>query len=167
MASITVAQTQGLWAVNRPGATSVIAILRFVITLVLLVTLTQPLGVVGPAIALLAGYLTVIILSGVTLRPFLARPARATWPLRERAALLAAYAAGFAAAHGTEQLFPSTLGVMLCMVTATVAYSLTFTVFGGFNPRDRHRIGEVAERLRAKLSERGRSAGVEPLDDPQ
>jgi O-antigen/teichoic acid export membrane protein len=151
MASITVAQTQALWAVNKPGFTSLIAIARLAITICLLILLTPPLGVTGPALSLLAGYLVVIVLSGLVLRPFLKRPVRATWPLGERFALLAAYAAGFAAAHGTERLFPSTAGVVLCLATGTLAYAGAFLLFGGLNDRDRHRLGDALAELQTRI----------------
>jgi O-antigen/teichoic acid export membrane protein len=165
LASVTVAQTQALWAVDRPGWTSMVAIARFAITLALLIVLTPKIGVVGPAIALLSGYLVVIVLSGVALRPFLARPMRATWSLRERFALVVAYAAGFAAAHGTEQIIHHVIGVLLCMVAAAGAYSLTFFLCGGLNHRDRHRLAELVDRLRSR-ARRGdrRPLDAQPLD---
>jgi O-antigen/teichoic acid export membrane protein len=150
MASITVAQTQALWAVNRPGYTSVVAIVRLAITIGLLIALTPTLGVLGPAISLLAGYLAVVVLSGVALRAVLKRPVRATWPLRERFALIAAYAAGFAAAHGAERLAPSPAVVVLCFAAGTFAYAAAFLLLGGLNNRDRHRLAELLARLRAR-----------------
>jgi O-antigen/teichoic acid export membrane protein len=155
MASITVAQTQALWAVNRPGLTSVIALVRLTITIGLLVALTPSMGVVGPAIALLAGYLAVIVLSGIALRPILQRPLRATWPIRERLALVVAYAAGFAAARAMESVTPSIAGVIACVAAGTLAYAAAFLLLGGVNERDRHRLAELADRLPL----RGRSAG--------
>lgn len=155
MASITVAQTQALWAVNRPGLTSVIAIVRLVITIGLLVALTPSMGVVAPAIALLAGYVAVIVLSGIALRPALKRPLRATWPIRERLALVAAYAAGFAAARAMESVTPSIAGVIVCVCVGALAYVAAFLLLGGINDRDRHRLAELVDRFPL----RGRSAG--------
>jgi O-antigen/teichoic acid export membrane protein len=152
MASITVAQTQALWAVNRPGLTSAIAIARLVVTIGLLIALTPTLGIVGPAIALLAGYLVVIVLSGIALRPSLKRPVRATWSLRERFALIAAYASGFGAAHWVESLTPSVpAGVILCVAAGALAYAVAFLLLGGLNDRDRHRLAELPPRLRARI----------------
>jgi O-antigen/teichoic acid export membrane protein len=120
----------------------VIAFVRLAITLALLVTLTPTIGITGPAIALLAGYVAVIVLSGLSLRPSLTRPLRATWPLRERAALLAAYCAGFAVAHVIEHAVPSTGGMLLSLIAGTTAYLLAFAVGGGVNARDRRRLTE-------------------------
>jgi O-antigen/teichoic acid export membrane protein len=149
LASISVTQTQALWATNRPGQTSVIAIARLLLTIVLLVVLTPSIGIVGPAIALLAGYLVVIVLSGIALRSFLTRPLRATWPLRERLALVAAYAAGFAAAKLAEHAFPSIAGLPFCLAAGTVAYAAVFLACGGINSRDRRRVIDALDMARS------------------
>jgi O-antigen/teichoic acid export membrane protein len=164
LASVTSTQTQALWATNRPGLTSVIAGVRLLITIVLLVVLTPSIRMVGPAIALLAGYLAVVILSGIALRPSLARPLRTTWPLRERFALLAAYAGGFAAAHGVEHLFPSIAGLLLCFLAGTVAYGGLLLLCGGFNLRDRHRLAEIVASLRARRAQAGTQGLPLPSD---
>jgi O-antigen/teichoic acid export membrane protein len=157
LASITVTQTQALWAINRPGLTSVIAIVRLAITLALLIVLTPRIGITGPAIAVVVGYLAVIALSGLGLRPSLARPLRATWPLRERAALLASYAAGFGAAHAVEHAVPSTGGMLLALVIGTAAYGGAFVICGGVNGRDRRRLVDAITLIRAR-----RTRGTSP-----
>jgi O-antigen/teichoic acid export membrane protein len=154
LASVTATQTQALWATNRPGRTSVIAFVRLAVTIVLLVLLTPSIGITGPAIALLAGYLASAALGGGALRPSLARPLRATWPVRERFALVAAYAIGFAAAHVTEHVAPSTAGLLLCLLAGTVAYAGLFFVCGGINGRDRHRLSEIMGRMRSRAARR-------------
>jgi O-antigen/teichoic acid export membrane protein len=162
LASITFTQTQALWATNRPGRTSLIAMVRLVITITLLVVLTPSIGIIGPAIALLAGYLAVTVLSGIALRPSLTRPLRATWPLRERFALGAAYAAGFAAAHMTEHAAPSTAGLLLCLLAGTVAYAAVFLVCGGINLRDRGRLAEIIGWVRSHRERRAISQQPQP-----
>jgi len=148
LASVTVTQTQALWATSQPGRTSVIAIIRLLITIVLLVVLTPKIGIVGPAIALLAGYLSSILWGSIALRPTLTRPLRATWPLREQLALIVAYAIGFATAHIIEHTYPSTVGLLLCLFASTIAYAVTFFVCGGINARDRHRLTETISGTR-------------------
>lgn len=162
LASVTVAQTQALWAVDKPGATSVIAIVRLVVTIGLLIALTGPLGIVGPAIALLAGFVLVIVLSGWELRHHLARPAHKTWPRREQLALLVAYAAGFAAARGSERLFTGILGVVPCLAAGSLAFALAFVLLGGLNRRDRERLEDLAGRLRGGRRRRGELGEVRP-----
>jgi O-antigen/teichoic acid export membrane protein len=163
LASITVTQTQVLWATNKPGQSSVIAMVRLVITLVLLVVLTPPLGITGPAIALLAGYVAIIVLYGVALRPSLTRPLRVTWPLRERLALLLSYVAGFAAARAVEFAIPSLPGLPLCLAAGVVVYTVAFVVCGGINARDRHRLTETLKWARARRA-RGSVQLAEPSE---
>lgn len=154
MASITLTQTQALWATNRPGRTSLIALARLAATIALLVVLTPRLGINGPAIALLAGYLVAIVLNGIALAPSLARPLRATWPLRERLALAGAYASGFGAARWMEHLFPSIAGLLLCILAGVATYASAFVVCGGINLRDQGRLSEVIDRVRSKRGQR-------------
>jgi O-antigen/teichoic acid export membrane protein len=149
LASITLTQTQALWATNRPGRTSVIAIVRLVVTMTLLVALTPRIGIVGPALALLAGYVAVVALSSFALRPSLSRPLRTTWPRLERLALLAAYGAGFAAAHETERAVPSLAGLALSLVAGAAAYIVVFLASRGLNGRDRQRLSQARIRVRA------------------
>lgn len=157
LASVTATQTQALWATNQPGRTSVIAIMRLLTTIALLVVLTPRLNIVGPAIALLAGYLLVIALSGIALRAFMARPLRATWPLGERFALVSAYVAGFAAAHMSEQAAPSTAGLLLSLPVGTVTYAAAFFVCRGINVRDRRRLIEIVGQARSWREQRATS----------
>lgn len=150
LAAVTVTQTQALWATNRPGLTSVIALARLAATLILLVLLTPMIGMTGPAIALLTGYLAVILLYGIALRPSMSRPLRATWPLHERFALLVAYAAGFAAAHAVEFAIPSLPGMPLCLAAGAVGYAAAFVLCGGINARDRSRLTDAVGWARSR-----------------
>lgn len=153
LASVSVTQTQALWAVNRPGLTSLIALVRLVVTVALLVALTPIMEIAGPALALLVSYLVVIVFSGLALRHHLARPLRATWPRRERLALVVAYAAGFAAAHAVERALPSTVALPLCLLAGGLAYVAALLLCGGLNERDRTRLGELGAWLRRRLGE--------------
>lgn len=150
LAAVTLTQTQALWATDRPGRTSLIAIARLVVTIGLLVALTPSLGIAGPAIALLAGYLTVVLLSGIALRPFLSAPLAVTWPLRQRLTLLASYAAGLLVAHAVEQLTNSTAAIPLDLLAGAGAYAATFYLCGGVNGRDRERLAQLVVRLKSR-----------------
>ena len=154
LASITVTQTQALWAVNRPGLTSVIAMARLAVTIALLVVLTPAMNMTGPALSMLAGYIVIAVLSGGALRHHLARPLRATWSLRERFALMPAYAAGFAAAHGIEHAVPSLDALPLCLAAGAVAYTIALLVTGGLNARDRGRFTEMLDWVRFRIEHR-------------
>jgi O-antigen/teichoic acid export membrane protein len=152
IASITQTQTQGLWAVDRPGLTSVVALLRLAVTVVLLVVLTPSMHYVGPALALLAGMLLAAGLFGAAFRRHLAAPLRQTWPLRERLALVLAYAAGFGAAHGVEKALPSLAALPLSLAAGCLAYVLVLVLCGGVNVRDRQRLAELSRRRAAAPS---------------
>jgi O-antigen/teichoic acid export membrane protein len=143
LASVTVTQTQALWATNRPGRTSVIAIARALVTVALLVVLTPAIGIAGPAIALLAGYVVVIVLGGLSLRSSLARPLRATWPLREQLALGLAYACAFLAATVAEHAVRWPVALPLSLGAGTLTYLAVFVAAGGVNARDRRRLHEA------------------------
>jgi O-antigen/teichoic acid export membrane protein len=147
LAAVTVTQTQALWATGRPGRTSVIAFVRLAVTVALLVALTSPLGVLGPAIALLAGYLVVVVLSGVSLRPSLARPLRATWPLHERVVLLGAYVGSFAAVRAISLVLPSPAALPLSLLAGAVVYIVVFVAAGAVNGRDRERLRAVRQAI--------------------
>jgi O-antigen/teichoic acid export membrane protein len=149
LASVTVAQTQALWATDRPGLTSVVAGVRLAVTMALLVTLTPAIGIVGPAIALLAGYVVVIALNGIALRSTLTRPLPAIWPRRERLAIVAAYAAGFLVATLIEHSIASAASLPLSFGASALAYVLVLAT-GGLNARDRARLGELLDRARAR-----------------
>jgi O-antigen/teichoic acid export membrane protein len=163
LASVTVTQTQALWAVDRPGLTSVVALLRVAVTVVLLVVLTPRMNYAGPALALLAGMLCAAILCGLALRDHLARPLRATWPLRERAALVLAYAAGFGAAHAVEVAAPSIAALPACLAAGLAAYAAALVLAGGVNRRDRERLAELLERLRSRRAGRGGQVPAPPV----
>jgi O-antigen/teichoic acid export membrane protein len=145
MASITITQTQALWAINRPGLTSFVAMLRLAVTVALLVVLTPAVGISGPAIALLVGYVVAIVLSGLALRPALHRPLRATWPVRERLALVGAYAGGFATSHAIEHALPSLAALPLSVAAGALVYLAIFVAAGAVNARDRHRLADALE----------------------
>jgi O-antigen/teichoic acid export membrane protein len=153
LASVTATQTQALWATSRPGITSLIALVRLVTTMVLLVVLTPRIGIVGPAAALLAGYIASALLGGAALRPVMTRPLRSTWPIRERMTLAASYAAGFGAANVTEHAVPSTAGLLLCLLAGIAGYAATFLVLGGVNARDRRRLADIIGRIRSRRAQ--------------
>jgi O-antigen/teichoic acid export membrane protein len=158
LASVTATQTQALWATNRPGRTSVIQTVRLIVTVVLLVVLTPSIGILGPAIALVVGYLAVVILNGIALRPFLSRPLRVTWPLRERCVLVAAYAGGFLATNRVEHVLPSLAELPVALVAGTIAYAVLFVAGGAVNKRDHRRLGEGIRMARSWRERRVMSA---------
>jgi O-antigen/teichoic acid export membrane protein len=154
LASITTTQAQALYAVDKPGLTSIVAIARLAVTIVLTVILTPRIGITGPAIAILAGFLVQVAWGTLALIPFLSRPLRITWPLRERIALILAYAAGFGAARAVEQALPNTAGLLVSLTVGALAYTAMLVLVGAVNARDRQRGTEALGQLRSRLSRR-------------
>lgn len=150
LASITITQTQALWAVDRPGLTSTVSILRLVVTLALLVVLTPSMYYVGPALALLAGTALTAAIFGAALRHHLASPLRVTWPAREWLALALAYGVGFGVAHALQALLPP-IGLPLSLAVGAVAYLAVLWIIGGVNSRDRERLSHAVERFAPRL----------------
>jgi O-antigen/teichoic acid export membrane protein len=164
LASVTATQTQALWATNQPGRTSINATARLAVTITLLVLLTPSIGIVGPAIALLAGLLAVSMLNGIALRRHLRQPLRVTWPRRERLALASAYAIGFMAARAVENALPAGgAGLLFSLAAGTLAYMAVFAVSGAVNDRDRHRLVEaiaIARSWRKRRAAASRQAQI-------
>jgi O-antigen/teichoic acid export membrane protein len=160
LASITITQTQALLAANRPGLTSIIGLARLAVIAALTIALTPTMGIEGPALALIAGFLVDLVWRGLAVRPLLSRPLRATWPLRERAALLVAYAGGFGAAAAVEHALRSSSALLPTLLLSLAAGTLAYVaalLAAGVNRRDRARIAEL---LRGARSWRARRAAV-------
>jgi len=170
LATITSAQTQALWAVDRPGLTSVTSLARLTLTIVLTVVLTPKIGIAGPAIGLLGGFLLDMAWKTVALRPFLSASLHKTWPVRQRFALVAAYACGFGASMGVERLVPQLGGLLLSLIAGTVAYGAALLLSGGVDRRDRDRLIEIlgmarSWRERERASQQPQSHLADAVDE--
>jgi hypothetical protein len=122
-------------------------------------------GITGPAIALLAGFVFDVVWRTIVLLPFLSRPIHETWPLRERLTLVVAYAVGFAASNLAEHAIPSSAGgLLLALVVGTAVFALAVFVGGGVNSRDRQRLIEAIGMVRSWCVRRGTSR--QPLVQP-
>ena len=149
LAAVASAQTQALWALDRPGLTSVIALGRLGVTIGLTVVLTPKLGLVGPAIGLLGGFLLDIACKVVALRDHLSSSLRQSWPITRRLALLAAYICGFAASRACGQLIGGA-SLLPSLLAGTAAYIAALVLAGGVDPRDRERVSEIVAAARAR-----------------
>jgi O-antigen/teichoic acid export membrane protein len=154
LTAVTATLTQALFAVDRPGMTSVAGVSRFAATIGLILLLTPRIGIVGPPIGLLVGFVLDVAWRAVVLRPFLSAPLRATWPLRERFALVSAYAGGFGGAKLLEHAFPSLAGLPFCLAGGTMVYAALFLLCGGLNERDRGRCSEALAAARRGREQR-------------
>ncbi len=145
LASIVATQTQALYVIDRPGLTSTVGIARLLVTIALTVLLVPSMGIAGPAIALLAGFVLDVLWKAAALMPVLSRPLRVTWPLRERLGLLGAYVAGFLAANAVEHLAASATlppRLALSLLTGAVAYWVVL-LMTATNGRDQDRLLEA------------------------
>ncbi|HSZ05254.1 MAG TPA: oligosaccharide flippase family protein [Solirubrobacteraceae bacterium] len=149
LATVTVAQTQAFYAINRPGLTSVIAVARLAVTITLTVVLTPRVGITGPAIALLAGYAAQVTWGTIALVPALSKPLHTIWPRREGLALVASYLVGLEAATVAERVLPGITGLPLSLLAGTAAYVSVAIVCGAVNARDRDRLTEAVGTARA------------------
>jgi O-antigen/teichoic acid export membrane protein len=145
--TLTAVQRQALLAVDRPWLSSIVVVLRMFVTVGLIAVLTPPLGITGTSIGLLVGAGASMVWMFVSMRPYMHRPVRALWPLRELVALALAYAAGFGAARLVDSAIDGLLALIPALVAGTVAFVLVFWLAGGVNPRDRDRLTELKERL--------------------
>jgi O-antigen/teichoic acid export membrane protein len=151
-ALITAAQIlrNALFAVDRPGLSSVIALVRMVITVAATVALTSWLGITGAALGLLTGALADIAWMSVAMRSRLASPLTTLWPTRQMAALLTAYAAGFAAARGVDAALPGLSGLVPALIAGCAAYAAIFMAAGGVTGQDRRRLRRALALVRER-----------------
>ena len=152
LTTVTSAQTQALWSVDRPGLTSVTSLARMTTTILLTVLLTPRLGMVGPAVGLLGGLLLDMTWKTVALLPFLSQSLRTSWPVSERVALVASYACGFGAARAVANLVPSLGGLLLSVTAGTLAYVAALSLSGVVNHRDRGRLAEMLAVARPRIA---------------
>ena len=146
IAAVSITQTQALWALDRPGLTSLVSGLRMVVTVALLVVLTPSMNYVGPPLALLAGMLVAVAIYGFVLRSHMTRPLPSIWPRRERFVLVLATAAGFGAARGVEAVWDSLAALPFALLAGSLVYLLVLVLLGGLNERDWQRLGSLAGR---------------------
>ena len=156
--AISQIQRSLLYSVDRPVATSMTALLRLAITLGLGAALTARLGPTGAAIALVAGFGVALVYVARIAAPYLASSMRLVWPAREMAALLVAYATGFASSRAVLSALPDVVGLPAALGIGSIAYAAVFVALGGVNERDRERLrsvrGLVARRLARRRGQR-------------
>jgi O-antigen/teichoic acid export membrane protein len=151
-ALITAAQIlrNALFAVDRPGLSSVIALVRMAITVAATVALTSWLGITGTALGLLTGAVADMAWMSVAMRSRLASPLTTLWPARQMVALLTAYIAGFAAARGVETAVSGLSGLVPALIAGCAAYTAVFTAAGGVTSRDRRRLRRAVALVRER-----------------
>jgi O-antigen/teichoic acid export membrane protein len=141
---------QALLAVDRPSITSVTAGVKLVVTAAATIVLTLWIGVTGTALGLVSGAAVELGWLVLLTRGYLVQPLRVLWPIRQRIALLFAYAAGFGAARLVVSDLPGTTGLLPALVAGTLCYAAVFAVAGGIGDRDRARARAAAAWLRRR-----------------
>jgi membrane protein EpsK len=159
--SITTAQSQALFAVDRPGLTSIVSLTRMALTIIAMVLLTPAIGITGPAIALLGGVAVDLIWKSFVLHRYLSEPLHQIWSRRQRLALVGGYVGGFAATYGITAAIPSVGGLLLGLAVGSLSYLALLFACGGINHRDRARVIELANTIRARRARR--NASPEPV----
>lgn len=148
-------QFQSMWALNRPGASSMISLVRAAVGLPLMVVLTWQMGIVGCAIGQALAYAAGIVVITVQTSRELSSPLTSLFPVRQMVAIPLAYGAGFIAARVVDQALPAFAGVPSGMVLGAVAFAGVIALVGGWHDRDRDRIVGILARLRRAAPSRG------------
>jgi O-antigen/teichoic acid export membrane protein len=156
--TIATLQWSALLALGLPGATSVTAIVSAAVTLIATVALAEPLGVTGPALALVIGSLIGIVLSHMITRRHVRPAYRDLWPYRQRILTVLAYVAGFVAGRLADAP-ESALALPLALLASSLAYALVFVGGGGLSREDRERLRQLRDWLR-------RRRAVHPAEAP-
>jgi O-antigen/teichoic acid export membrane protein len=144
-------QTVSMWAGDRPWATTVVSLLRMVIVVTLTIELTHAFGIVGAAIALLAGHLVGLVVNAVLVQPHLGGPVARFVSLRQGAAIPLAYGAGVVLGRVVYDHLAQVPGVLAGSLVAALAYVAVLLVAGGTNQRDRERLRQVRQAARQRL----------------
>lgn len=151
-------QAFALVAVNRPLATTFVALARLSVTIATGVGLSLWLGISGMAIAMVLGGLVQLILQSLATRPHIHTPLLSLWPARQIVGLAVAYVLGFAVSHGLDGLTPEPAGLILGLAGGSAAYALALLLVGGLLPRDRQRAGKVFRGVRKLRASGGQAA---------
>ena len=140
ISAVTMCEKQALYALDRPMAASVVAIIELVLLLILAVTLGLAFGPTGVAAALVISATVAASLYWSTLRAHLQNSLRHYWCGREMLLLLLSYAAGFGAARAIDLTSDDHLVTVLAVAVGAIVYGALFLVTGGLNQRDKDRI---------------------------
>ncbi len=150
VATISSLQRHALMALDRPGLTSWSAGLRMAVTVLASIGLSLLIGPLGTAIAVILGFLADSAFMWHVTRRHLATPLHRLWPPVQVLALVAAYAAGFGAAHLSYTAVGGYSGLALALLAGSLAYAICFGLLGGIDARDRARARDIATRIRAR-----------------
>jgi O-antigen/teichoic acid export membrane protein len=150
---LVTAQVTVLLATDRPGASSVVSVLQMLLTVVATFLLTDWLGILGPALALVGGFVFSLGLQGLMLRSTFEVPLRSLFPLSHAVGAMLAYAAGFLVSRLCSELIGGMLPSLLAIsVLGSAAYAGVVYLIARPLPRDRERLNSVLGRISPKLA---------------
>jgi len=148
LVGVTAIQRTALLAVDRPVITSVIMLARMVVTLGATVILTWRLGVTGAALGVVSGAAASATWMAAVTHRHLTAPLRTLWPIREMAALVAAFGGGFVAARSVDAALDPLVGLVPALLAGIAAYAAAYWLGGGINTRDRTRLAGALARVK-------------------
>ncbi len=167
LATTMIFQTQALLAVNRPTLTSVLSVVRLVVTLSASVGLTIAIGITGTAAAVVLGFAVQLVAQFRYVAGHFEETIFEYWPHRQIIALVPAYLVGFAAARLLDTAIAQPAGLLAALLVGSAAYATCVLLIGGVLPRDRELGRSILRRISPGLAPklfalggRGRLRGV-------
>ncbi|MGH2965776.1 MAG: lipopolysaccharide biosynthesis protein [Solirubrobacterales bacterium] len=147
LATTIIFQSQALLAVDRPTLTSVLSVVRFMVTLSASVALTITIGITGTAIAVVLGFAVQLAAQLRFVTGHFETSIFRYWPHRQMIALVPAYVAGFAIARILDAAIVQPAGLFAALIAGSAAYAAAVIMVGGLLPRDREVGRSIARRI--------------------
>ena len=142
-------EAQAQFALDRPWASTVSAVIGMVAKVAGVIVLTETNGLTGAAVGFAAGTLLQFGLQSLDAARHLHGPARRWLPLRQVVGIVVAYAAGFGAALAADRALAEPFGLLAGLAAGSLAFVVAYALVGGVLPRDRRRIVQARRRLAA------------------
>ena len=142
-------EAQAQFALDRPWASTVSAVIGMVAKVAGVIVLTETNGLTGAAVGFAAGTLLQFGLQSIDVARHLHGPARRWLPLRQVAGILLAYAAGFGAAFAADRALAEPFGLLAGLAGGSAVFVVAYALVAGVLPRDRRRIEQARRRLAA------------------
>ena len=130
-------EAQAQFALDRPWASTVSAVIGMVAKVAGVIVLTETNGLTGAAVGFAAGTLLQFGLQSVDVARHLHGPARRWLPLRQVAGILVAYAAGFGAALAADRALAEPFGLLAGLAGRQPVFVVAYALVAGLLPRDR------------------------------
>jgi O-antigen/teichoic acid export membrane protein len=147
-------QTHALYAVDRPGVPSWVALARLICTVAVTIPATLVFGIEGPAVGLLSGAVLDVTLKHWIVRGYVSTLSSDHWSRREMLALVIACASGWVTAAAASARLPQPIGLPVVLLAGAAAYWAAFWAAGGVNRRDRLRVRTLAQKMAPTMAER-------------